>query len=229
MVNERNESTLFTSRNLSQFAERKCKLLYTILSEAIPGTDGEHSTIGLALTPEDACEMCSDSMGDAIEVWVIDGEKGILSEKWEPAWFKEHFNEVVEYSRPGRPGEDGGEEDDEDPLDSNAKEPKPGEEGGFGMELPPGMMLSKALVELLEYESHVSRLTVATSYATGHPLDLDALLEKVHESICDIVKAFAGTKGGYEPKFRRKNGVLLPYWTKTQIKQAHSSKKKSGK
>lgn len=211
MVNIVNDTKLFTPKNISRFAKKHAKLLYAILGEAIPNTDSEYATIGLALTPDDAYEMCSDAMGDAIEVWVIDGDRGLQSEKWEPEYFKEHFTEVVEYTRPSehqehRPGPE--EEDEEE------------EHGNMGIEMPQEVVLGKTLLDILECEQVISKEVAAASYLTGHPIDINGLLAKFHTSVADILKAFANSEGGHEPKMKRKDGMMVPYWTKTQIKKA---------
>ena len=216
MVNIVNETKLFTPKNISKFAKKRSKLLYAILGAAIPKTDSEYATIGLALTPDDAFDMCEAAMGDAIEVWVIDGDRGLLSEKWEPQYFKEHFSEVVEYSSPERKQSSSPhrEDDDDDEEDEHPKE------GGMGIEMPQEVVLGKTLLDLLECEQMVSKEVAATSYITGHPIDINGLLNNFHQSIADILKAFASSKGGYEPKLRKKDGIVVPYWTKTQIRQA---------
>jgi hypothetical protein len=258
MVNIANDTKLFTPKNIRQFAKEKAKLLYAILGQAIPGTDNEYSTIGLALTPEDACGMCEECMGDAIEVWVIEGDRGIRSEKWEPGCFKEHFNEVVEYSTPselkqgsmdseGEDDDDAQGDDGDDTLesllgngdgsdenvygegDSWLKETMDsligsaagiGKKSGIGIEMPMEVVLGKALLGILQCEQLLSKTVATTSYMTGHPIDINALLEGLHTSIANILKAFSTSKGGFDPKFHKKDGVLVPYWTKTQIKQA---------
>lgn len=221
MVNIVNDTKLFTPKNISMFAKKHAKLLYAILGEAIPNTDHEYSTIGLALTPPDATAMCEEAMGDAIEVWVIDGDRGLLSEKWEPQYFKDHFMEIVEYERPSIPqrhGEDDG-EDGED-ADDKRHESGGGAGGGMGIEMPPEVVLGRTMLDILECEQMVSKEVATTSYMTGHPIDITKLLNNLHQSISDILKAFASSKGGYEPKLRKKDGMVVPYWTKTQIKQA---------
>ena len=251
MVDIANDTKLFTPKNIRQFAKEKAKLLYAILGQAIPGTDNEYSTIGLALTPEDACGMCEECMGDAIEVWVIEGDRGIRSEKWEPGYFKEHFNEVVEYSTPEKQGtsdalddEQGGyaEGEDDDPLaellkgdaDEEYSDPDDllketlsalssagtGKLSGIGIEMPMEVVLGKSLLGMLQCEQLLSKTVATTSYMTGHPIDINGLLEGLHTSIANILKAFSTSKGGFEPKFHKKEGVLVPYWTKAQIKQA---------
>ena len=221
MVTSKNGTKLFTPKNISKFAKTKAKLLYAILSEAIPGTDNEYSTIGLALTPEDAFDLCRESMGEAIEVWVVDGDRGLLSEKWEPEWFNEHFKDVVEYTTPIKDEDyeerllhDSLEENDPDSNDMDERRP------GIGIEMPQEIALGKSLLEILECEQEISKIAASTSFATGHPMDIQGLLTAFHESIANILKAFATTKGGFEPKFRKKDGIAVPYWTKTQIKQA---------
>ena len=245
MVNIANDTKLFTPKNIRQFAKEKAKLLYAILGQAIPGTDNEYSTIGLALTPEDACGMCEECMGDAIEVWVIEGDRGIRSEKWEPGYFKEHFNEVVEYSTPAKQDlpdalDDSGNEEDEEEDDDEIGQGKyddddllkaamaaraasyagHGNVDGIGIEMPSEVVLGKTLLEILQCEQLLSKSVATTSYMTGHPIDITGLLEGLHTSIANILKAFSSSKGGCEPKFRKKDGILVPYWTKTQIKQA---------
>ena len=215
MVNIVNDTKLFTPKNISKFAKKHAKLLYAILGEAIPKTDGEYATIGLALTPDDAFDMCEAAMGDAIEVWVIDGDRGLLSEKWEPQYFKEHFTEVVEYESPHKRMEsDHPMMDDDDEHDEQHKE------GGMGIEMPQEVVLGKTLLDMLECEQMISKEVAATSYMTGHPIDVNGLLNNLHQAIADILKAFASSKGGYEPKLRKKDGIIVPYWTKTQIRQA---------
>lgn len=227
MVTSKNGTKLFTPKNITKFAKNKAKLLYAVLGEAIPNTDNEHSTIALALTPEVAFDVCEESLGDAIEVWVVDGDRGLMSEKWDPRYFKDHFNDVVEYSAANKDedydekllrdslgeGEDDNERrgimDDEDEGKS-----------GIGIEMPPEIALGKSLLEILECEQMISKTMASTSFMTGHPMDIPALLEAFHESVSDILRAFATTKGGFEPKFRKKDGMMVPYWTKTQIKQA---------
>lgn len=226
MVNIVNETKLFTPKNISKFAKKRSKLLYAVLGEAIPKTDGEYATIGLALTPDDAFDMCEAAMGDAIEVWVIDGDRGLLSEKWEPQYFKEHFGEVVEYSSPDRKErQPEQEENDEDEFMSAAMEARFGKHiddsvKGVGIEMPNEVVLGKALLEILECEQFLSKTVSTASYMTGHPIDLDSILDGLHGSIASILKAFATSKGGCEPKFRKKEGIMVPYWTKTQIRQA---------
>ena len=89
-----------------------------------------------------------------------------------------------------------------------------------GIEMPPEVALGKSLLEILECEQMISKITASTSYTTGHPMDINALLTAFHDSIAGILKAFATTKGGFEPKFHKKDGLMVPYWTKTQIRQA---------
>ena len=214
MVNIVNDTKLFTPKNISKFAKRHAKLLYAVLGEAIPNTDSEYATIGLALTPDDAYEMCSDAMGDAIEVWVIDGDRGLQSEKWEPQYFKDHFTEFVEYNRPEpKKYKHTSYEEDDDSDDEDKKD-------GMGIEMPQEVILGKTLLDILECEQVISKEVAATSYLTGHPMDINGLLGKFHGSIADILKAFANTEGGHEPKLKRTDGMMVPYWTKTQIKKA---------
>ena len=218
MVDIAHETTLFTPPNVSRFARNKAKLLYAILGEALPNTDKEHVTIGLALTPEEAFALCEESMGDAIEIWVIEGERSLLSEKWEPKYFKEHFDEVVEYTIPDQLSSD----DDE----SASPVEVPEELKGMGIEMPPEVIMGKSLLEILEFEQLISKAVAATSYMTGHPVDINALVDTLHGAVADIVGAFVQSKGGFEPKFHKKDGILVPYWTKTQVRQARMTKSK---
>lgn len=219
MVNIVNDTKLFTPKNISKFAKKHAKLLYAILGQAIPKTDGEYATIGLALTPDDAFDMCEAAMGDAIEVWVIDGDRGLLSEKWEPQYFREHFTEIVEYERPSKPTPSSHPsmmEDDEE--EHHLKE------GGMGIEMPQEVVLGRTMLDILECEQMVSKEVATTSYLTGHPIDINGLLNNFHKAIADILKAFASSEGGHEPKLRKKDGMTVPYWTKTQIRQAKLKK-----
>lgn len=217
MVNSITGTKLFTPENVNRFAKKKCKILYTILGAAIEGAhEDEYSTVSLALSPNEAIRLCEECDGDAIEVWVVDGLTAVLSEKWDPQYFRDNFADIVNCASP-----DSHRDNFDDDVDEPDEDDTP-EEGSIGIEMPHEILLGKSLLEILECEQLMSKTTAMASYIGGHPIDVEGLLNNLHASVAGILKAFAESRGGFEPRLRKKGGVTIPYWTKTQIRQAKS-------
>jgi len=217
MVSIAQDTKLFTEDNIKKFAENGSHLIYGIVGH-IPGPADEYSTMAICLTPSAASDMCEQMMGEAIEIWVIDRVVGIHSEKWEPKYFKNHFEDIVgvSYHRLEEDDENNDEDDEDDSEDTDNP--------SFditGIAHSPENILNCALIEILKAQEEIFKITATASFATGHPIDIENLLKTLQNDVSKIIYALTFSKGGYEPKIKElSDGSGIPYWTKRQIDSA---------